>query len=149
MVVLDDSVFALYRFVPPSARPAPRILAAIYPRSGRRETLTVQDLGLAATTLNRNPATLRHVMVTGGAAGDVHPWGASDGRLMKIEIPARHLSVERLPPALPPVLQPVTLPRLGHSQGGRGLVENPRGRGADLLAAPPPPQGDAWDTVLG
>ena len=99
MVVLDDSVFALYRFVAPYARPAPRTLTAIYPRSGRRETLTVQDLGLAATTLSRNPATLRHVIVTGGAAGDVHLWLASDGRLMKIEIPARHLSVERLPAA--------------------------------------------------
>jgi len=50
--VLDDSVFALYRFVAWYARPVPRALAAIYPRSGRREALTVQDLGLAATTLN-------------------------------------------------------------------------------------------------
>lgn len=99
MVVLDDSVFALYRFVAWYARPVPRALAAIYPRSGRREALTVQDLGLAATTLNRDPATLRHVTVTGGAAGDVHLWLAPDGRLVKIEIPARHLSVERLPAA--------------------------------------------------
>ena len=60
---------------------------------------TVQDLGLAATTLNRDPATLRHVTVTGGAAGEVHLWLAPDGRLMKIEIPARRLSVERLPAA--------------------------------------------------
>ena len=99
MVVLDDSVFALYRFAAWYARPVPRALAAIYPRSGRREALTVQDLGLAATTLNRDPATLRHVTVTGGAAGDVHLWLAPDGRLVKIEIPARHLSVERLPAA--------------------------------------------------
>ena len=99
MVVLDDSVFALYRFAAWYARPAPRTLAAIYPRSGRRETLTVQDLGLAATTLNRDAATLRHVTVTGGAGGEVHLWLAPDGRLMKIEIPARRLSVERLPAA--------------------------------------------------
>src|SRR5438552_179066 len=38
-------------------------------------------------------------VVARGAAGDVHLWLAPDGRLMKIEIPARHLSVERLPAA--------------------------------------------------
>src|SRR2546426_4803633 len=51
--------------------PYTTLFRSIYPRSGRREALTVQDLGLAATTLNRDPATLRHVTVTGGAAGDV------------------------------------------------------------------------------
>jgi hypothetical protein len=107
-VVLDDSVFALYRFVAWYARPAPRTLTAIYPRSGRRETITVRDHGHATTTLNGDPATLRHVTVggaggagvgEGGGAGDVHLWLAPDGRLMKVEIPARRVSAERLPAA--------------------------------------------------
>jgi hypothetical protein len=98
-VVLDDSVFALYRFVAWYAGPAPRTLTAVYPRSGRRETITVRDLGLASTILNDDPTTLRHVTVAGRGAGDAHLWLAPDGRLMKIEIPDRRVSAERLPAA--------------------------------------------------
>lgn len=95
MVVLDDSVFALYVFAAWLARPAARTLTAILPRGPRREVLTVQDLGVQPTTLNRGPTTLRHVAITGGTAGPVHLWLDGEGRLMKVELPTRHLVAER------------------------------------------------------
>jgi hypothetical protein len=94
-VVLDDSVFALYLFTGWRALTGPAELTAIMPRALRRETVQVRDLGSAATTLNRDPATLRHVSVTGGPNQLVHLWFDAAGRLMKIEIPSRRLSAER------------------------------------------------------
>ena len=94
--VLDDSVFALYLFAAWRASAAPSPLTAIVPRGLRRETVQVQDHGLAATTLNRDPATLRHVSVTGGPNVVVHLWLDATGRLMKVEIPSRRLTAERL-----------------------------------------------------
>jgi hypothetical protein len=98
-VVLDDSVFALYLFVAWRAGPQPVEIAAIVPRAGRRETLVIRDLGVGPTLLNRAPVRLRHVTVTGGANQLVDVWLDENARLCKIEIPSRHLRVERLPPA--------------------------------------------------
>ena len=98
-VVLDDSVFAFYVFASWQARAQPVTITAIFPRAGRRETLVVHDLGPAATIVNRDPATLRHVTVTGGANEVVHLWLDASGRLLKVEIPSRGLRAERLPPA--------------------------------------------------
>jgi len=95
-VVLDDSVFALYLFAAWRAAGQPGPLTAIVPRGLRRETVEVQDQGLAPTTLNHAPVTLRHVTVTGGPNQVVHLWLDSDARLMKVEIPSRRLSAERV-----------------------------------------------------
>jgi len=96
-VVLDDSVFTLYVFAAWHAGPGPVAVTAVVPRGARREMLTVHDLGVQATTVNRDPASLRHVTVTGGANQLVDLWLGSDGRLLKVEIPSRRLAVERLP----------------------------------------------------
>jgi hypothetical protein len=96
-VVLDDSVFATYLFAAWLARTEPSTLTAIYPRSLRHATVQVQDLGVEAAP--RNPdVKLRHVSVTGGGgAGEaVHLWLDADGRLMRVQIPSRHLTAERL-----------------------------------------------------
>ena len=95
--VVDDSVFALYLPVAWQARPRPVTVTAIFPRAGRRELLTVQDLGIETTTLNRDPAALRHITVTGGENRVVHLWLAADGRLAKVEVPSRRLVAERAP----------------------------------------------------
>jgi len=95
--VVDDSVFALYLPVAWQGRPRPVTVTAVFPRAGRRELLTVQDLGVQSTTLNRDPAALRHITVTGGEAGLVHLWLAADGRLAKVEVPSRRLVAERAP----------------------------------------------------
>jgi len=99
LVVLDDSVFALYLAAAWQARPEPRQINAVFPRSGRRELLTVQDRGVQAATPSRATPSLRHVTVTGGANEVVHVWlaPAPDGRLFKVEIPSRRASAERLP----------------------------------------------------
>ena len=98
-VILDDSVFALYLPAAWWARPEPTALTGIFPRAGRREALVVQDLGLEPTTWHRESASLRHVTVAGGANQLVHVWLQADGRLAKVEIPSRRLTVERIPPS--------------------------------------------------
>ena len=95
--LVDDSVFALYLPVAWQGRASPVTVTAIVPRSGRREVLTVRDLGIESTTLNRDPASLRHLTLTGGVNGVVHVWLGGDGRLAKVEIPSRRLVAERVP----------------------------------------------------
>lgn len=99
--VLDDSVFALYLFAawraPPAPGVAPVTLTVIVPRGARRETIELQNHGLEPTLLNRTPATLRRLTLTGGANQVVHVWLSPDDRLMKVEIPSRQLSAMRLP----------------------------------------------------
>jgi hypothetical protein len=97
VVVADDSVFSLYLLAAWHARATPSFVTAIFPRTAERYTLTVTDSGVAATTLNRDPATLRHVLITGGPIGPVHVWLDTDGRLMKVEAPDQTLRAERLP----------------------------------------------------
>jgi hypothetical protein len=95
--VVDDSVFALYLPVAWQGRPQPVTVTCVFPRAGRRELLTVQDLGVESTTLNRDPAALRHITVTGGENRVIHLWLAADGRLAKVEVPSRRLVAERAP----------------------------------------------------
>lgn len=94
-VVLDDSVFALYLFAAWRAAADPATLTAIFPRGLRRDAVQIQDLGLGSTNLNRAPTSLRHITVSGGQE-TVHLWLDAAGRLMKVEIPSRRLSAERL-----------------------------------------------------
>jgi len=96
-VVLDDSVFALYLFAAWRAAVQPSELTAIVPRGLRRDAVQVQDLGLAPTTVNRAPVTLRHITLTGGPNLVVHLWLDGSARLIKVEIPSRRLSAERAP----------------------------------------------------
>lgn len=95
--VVDDSVFALYLPVAWQGRPQPVAVTCVFPRAGRRELLTVRDLGVESTTLNRDPAALRHITVTGGENRVIHLWLAADGRLAKVEVPSRRLVAERAP----------------------------------------------------
>jgi hypothetical protein len=95
-VVLDDSVFALYVFAAWRATSEPTTLTAIYPRGLRRDAVQIRDLGLASTTLNRDPARLRHIVLLDPGEETVNLWLDDAGRLMKVEIPSRHLVVERL-----------------------------------------------------
>jgi hypothetical protein len=98
-VLLDDSVFAPYLFVAWRARPQPVEIVAIVPRADRLETLVIRDLGVGWTLLNGASVELRHVTVTGGRNQLVDVWLDENARLCKVEIPSRHLRVERLPPA--------------------------------------------------
>lgn len=97
IVVADDSVFSPFLLVAWYARLEPASVTAILPRLASRVMLTVTDSGIAATTLNRDPVTLRHILITGGPMGPVHVWLDHDGHLMKVELPDRGLRAERLP----------------------------------------------------
>ena len=94
--ILDDSVFALYVFAAWRAASEPFTLTAIFPRGLRREVIQIKDLGLASTTLNRDPARLRQITLGIEGQGPVNVWLDEGGRLMKVEIPSRHLTAERL-----------------------------------------------------
>src|SRR6266446_7766245 len=94
--VLDDSVFALYVFAAWRATSEPGALTVIFPRGLRREVLQIRDLGVAATTLNRDPARLRHITLGAEGQETVSLWLDDNGRLMKVEIPSRHLTAERV-----------------------------------------------------
>jgi len=96
-VLLDDSVFALFLPAAWRGRAQPVAVTAIYPRAGRREVLMVQDLGVEGTTLNRDPASLRHITISGGENRLVHLWLSADGRLAKVQIPSRRVLAERVP----------------------------------------------------
>jgi hypothetical protein len=96
VVVLDDSVYALYLFAAWAAGPHPATITGIVPRAGRRDTLTVQDLGPASTIVHGTPVTLRHTSVSGGPNRQVDLWLDDGGRLVKVEIPSRRVRVERL-----------------------------------------------------
>jgi hypothetical protein len=96
-VILDDSVFALYVVAAWFAGPQPVSVTAVFPRQGRRETLTVRDDGVLATTVNRDPARLRRVTIDGAAAGPVHVWLDPEGRPVKVEAPGRGVRAELLP----------------------------------------------------
>ena len=96
-VMLDDSVFAPYVLAAWLARPTPTTVTAIVPRALRREPVVVQDHGAAATMVNREAVSLRHVTVSGGPNEIVHLWLDGRGGIMKVEIPSRRLVVERAP----------------------------------------------------
>jgi hypothetical protein len=97
LVVIDDSVFTPYLLVAWRARATPESLTVVFPRGAVRARVAIQDLGAESTTLNRDQATLRHVLISGGPSGPVHLWLGSGGRLMKVELPDRKLTAERLP----------------------------------------------------
>jgi hypothetical protein len=86
VVLLDDQVFSLYMPVAELATPTGRTLTAIFPRSGRRATITAR----------------RESGIAGGAsrvslAGDIAGTLATDaqGRLERLELPARNTIVTR------------------------------------------------------
>lgn len=97
LVVIDDSVFTPYLLVAWRARATLESLTVVFPRSAVRARVVMQDLGAESTTLNRDQATLQHVLISGGPSGPVHLWLGSGGRLMKVELPDRKLTAERLP----------------------------------------------------
>ncbi|HVH09540.1 MAG TPA: hypothetical protein VM736_07065 [Gemmatimonadales bacterium] len=97
LAVLDDSVFALYLPLAWRGRRDAIAVTALFPRAGRRELLRVSDIGTERTTLNRDSASLRHIVVSGGENRLVHVWLGGDGRLAKVEIPSRGLVAERQP----------------------------------------------------
>jgi len=86
VVLLDDSVFALYQPVAELATAGGRTLTAIFPRSGKRATFTARRESGAA----------------GGAAvvvlsGDISGTLATDatGRLQRLDFPAKGMMVTR------------------------------------------------------
>jgi len=95
-VVLDDSVFAPYVFAAWRAASGPASVTAIFPRGLRRASAQIEDLGRASTTLSHDAARLRHIQVTVEGQGAVHLWLDGSNRLMKLEIPSRNLTAERL-----------------------------------------------------
>jgi hypothetical protein len=86
VVLLDDSVFALYHPVAELATPAGRTLTAIFPRSGKRATFSARRESGAAGGAGR-------VTLSGDIAGTLVT--DAQGRLERLEFPAKATVVTR------------------------------------------------------
>ncbi len=87
VVLLDDGVYSLYSQLADLATPTGRQLTAIYPRTGRRATFaarreTGSEGGASRTALSGE--------VTGTLVTD------SEGRLERLELPGRNITVTRM-----------------------------------------------------
>ncbi len=90
--VVDDSVLALYA-VPPGTQTGP--VRLVSPRQGWRTDYQLTNRGQEETAVQGRLRELLHLVLSAGT--DVrHLWYDNDGRLMKVEIPARRLTAVRL-----------------------------------------------------
>ncbi len=92
VLVVDDSVFALYA-IPPGLTPGDVLLVA--PRTEVRLEARLDNLGRGETVVDGRRYSLLHLVLTAGT-DTRHLWYNDDGRLMKVEIPSRGLSAERV-----------------------------------------------------
>lgn len=86
VVLLDDSIFSLYHPVAELATSAGRPLTAIFPRSGRRVTLTARRESGAAGGASR-------IALSGDITGTLQT--DANGRLMRLELPDKGLVITR------------------------------------------------------
>jgi hypothetical protein len=86
VVLLDDSIFSLYHPVAELATPAGRPLTAIFPRSGRRATLTARRESGTAGGASR-------IALSGDISGMLQT--DANGRLMRLELPDKGLVITR------------------------------------------------------
>jgi hypothetical protein len=86
VVLLDDDVHSLYAAVADLATPAGKRLTAIFPRTGRRASLTARRESGGA-------GDRRRVILTGDIAGTLVT--DSEGRLHRLELPAQNKVVTR------------------------------------------------------
>jgi len=91
-LVMDDSVFAAHA-IPPGA--AARATRSITLSGVRGETLRIVDHGMEPTTVGPDRPVLRHVTVS-SPAETRQLWYDEDGRLMKLVIPTRNITVIRI-----------------------------------------------------
>ncbi len=89
LLVLDDSVFALY-----AIRPASGPIQTIAPRTGVRLPAELQEQGIESTTLQGVSHPLAHWVLRLGPE-ERHLWYDEAGRLMRVDVPALGLSAER------------------------------------------------------
>lgn len=90
MLVLDDSVFALY-----AVRPTPGLQYAIVPRTAGRLSAELLDRGTERTTVQGVSHALAHWVLRSGGE-ERHLWYDEAGRLMRVDVPALSLTAERL-----------------------------------------------------
>lgn len=83
LVLLDDSVFALYQQIVPLTAEGGRRLTALFPRSGRRLTFQAERDGE------------RRIRLSGGLTGEIEL--GSDGKLQRIILPELGFEAVRLP----------------------------------------------------
>jgi hypothetical protein len=86
VVLLDDSIFSLYHPVAELATPAGRALTAIFPRSGRRATVTARRESGVAGGASR-------IALSGDISGTLQT--DANGRLVRLELPDKGLVITR------------------------------------------------------
>lgn len=94
VLLVDQELFALHALA--GLLQAGR-LQVQYPRSGRRESGSLEDRGMERTAIGREQRDLRHRVLLVGEE-TYHLWFDGSGRLMKVTAPARDLVAERVNP---------------------------------------------------
>ena len=91
VLLVDDSLLSMLAMLPGTI-PGP--LTLFYPRTGRMMRVQLADHGTEATMLTDGERQLKHLIVE---SNDLswHLWYDSQGRLMKLEIPADGLTAIR------------------------------------------------------
>jgi hypothetical protein len=85
VVLLDDEVHSFYSAVADLATPAGKRLTAIFPRTGKRASLTAR--------LEPGQGKAKRIVLTGDIAGTLLT--DSEGRLQRLELPAQNKVVSR------------------------------------------------------
>lgn len=91
-LVTHDSVFALYAVLPGVS---PGTVHLVSSTTASRSPARLSDRGMEVTGVGATSRPLRHFTLD-GADGARHVWLDEDGRLMKVEIPARGLVAVRV-----------------------------------------------------
>lgn len=88
LVILDDSLFALYAAVAELASEGGTRLTGVFPRSGRRTAF------LARRVAPGNDSASTRILLSGDLTGTI--WMDEDGHVTRLEFPATRLEVQRL-----------------------------------------------------
>jgi hypothetical protein len=91
-LVADDSILSLYA-LPPGSGPGPVRLVA--PRHRTQQDYRLANRGQETSTVVGQSLTMLHLVLTSGT-DERHLWYDEEGRLMKVEIPTRDVTAERV-----------------------------------------------------
>ena len=90
MVILEDSVFALYLTAAHLATDEGQALTALFPRSGRRVSFTARKID---GSVRAGDLKLQQVRLLGGISGDIYL--DQSGRLARVDLPSLGIEASR------------------------------------------------------
>jgi hypothetical protein len=95
-VVVDEGVAHQYYFLAQRAGSAGGQVPMIIPRQSQQVSAVVSIRGNEAIAVGGNSVAARHLVITIPAGPERHVWVDSQGRVLRLEIPARKFVAERI-----------------------------------------------------